>query len=232
MKETHTEGSLNGRLLPVPRNQEGEQPEVIFAARLWSKSHILGSISGVSESCRGKGKSQMKEWLPGRLRTTLGAVQSISWWGMKLVYLLSALFSVGIFHNNHLVSWSSATFLTLTNPPSVCLSFWLADLCCSTLAFSLTKVCHGLGLIASPPNPWESGVPVDGHRVSGNWGDKQTRHKGMWIWMQFVKSSIKLFIQKKIGKLGDTPARYNEVTWFFHKTVECKHGRTGRNQLG
>jgi hypothetical protein len=26
--------------------------------------------------------------------------------------------------------------------------------------------------------------------------------------MQFVKSSIKLFIQKKIGKLGDTPARY------------------------
>jgi hypothetical protein len=27
-----------------------------------------------------------------------------------------------------------------------------------------------------------------------------------------VKPSIKLFIQKKIGKLGDTPARYSEVT--------------------
>jgi hypothetical protein len=33
--------------------------------------------------------------------------------------------------------------------------------------------------------------------------------------MQFVKSSIKLFIQKKIGKSGDTLARYNEVTEFF-----------------
>jgi hypothetical protein len=37
------------------------------------------------------------------------------------------------------------------------------------------------------------------------------------------------FIQKKIGKLGDTPARYNEVTGFLHKTEECKHGR---NHLG
>jgi hypothetical protein len=44
----------------------------------------------------------------------------------------------------------------------------------------------------------------------------------------FVKLSIKLFIQKKIGKLGDTPARYNEVNGFLHKTEE----RTGRNQLG
>jgi hypothetical protein len=50
--------------------------------------------------------------------------------------------------------------------------------------------------------------------------------------MKFVKSSIKRFIQKKIGKLGDTQARYNEVTKFLHKTEECKHGRTGRNQLG
>ena len=50
--------------------------------------------------------------------------------------------------------------------------------------------------------------------------------------MQFVKSSIKLFIQKKIGKLGDTPARYKEVTGFLHKTEECKHGRTGMSQLG
>jgi hypothetical protein len=50
--------------------------------------------------------------------------------------------------------------------------------------------------------------------------------------MLFVKLSIKLFIQKKIGKLGDTSARYNEVTEFLHKTEECKQGRTGRNQLG
>jgi hypothetical protein len=38
--------------------------------------------------------------------------------------------------------------------------------------------------------------------------------------------SIKLFVQKKIGKLGDTPAKYKEVTGFLHKTEECKHGRT------
>ena len=50
--------------------------------------------------------------------------------------------------------------------------------------------------------------------------------------MQFVKSSIKFFIQKKIGKLGDTPARYKEVTGFLHKTEECKQGRIGKNQLG
>ena len=49
--------------------------------------------------------------------------------------------------------------------------------------------------------------------------------------MEFVKLSIKLFIQKKIGKLGDTPARYKEVTGFLDKTEECKHRRTGRNQL-
>jgi hypothetical protein len=41
-----------------------------------------------------------------------------------------------------------------------------------------------------------------------------------------------LFIQKKIGKLGDTPARYNKITGFLHKTEECKDGRTGRNQRG
>ena len=40
------------------------------------------------------------------------------------------------------------------------------------------------------------------------------------------------FLQKKIGKLGDRPARYNEVTEFLYKTEECKHRRTGRNQLG
>jgi hypothetical protein len=45
-------------------------------------------------------------------------------------------------------------------------------------------------------------------------------------------TSIKLFIEKKIGKLGDTPARYKEVTRFLRKTEECKHGRTGRNKLG
>jgi hypothetical protein len=30
--------------------------------------------------------------------------------------------------------------------------------------------------------------------------------------------SIKLFIQKKIGKLCDTPARYKEATGFLQKT--------------
>jgi hypothetical protein len=44
--------------------------------------------------------------------------------------------------------------------------------------------------------------------------------------------SIKLFIEKKIGKLGDTSARYKEVTGFLHKTKEYKYGITGRNQLG
>jgi hypothetical protein len=63
--------------------------------------------------------------------------------------------------------------------------------------------------------------------------DKQKRHMRFCrIWMKFVKSSIKFFIQKKIGKLGDTLTRYKEVTGFLHKTEECKHVRTGRNQLG
>ena len=35
----------------------------------------------------------------------------------------------------------------------------------------------------------------------------------------------------RIGKLGDTLARYKEVTGFLHKTEECKHRRTGKNQL-
>jgi|UPI0000F4BB95 hypothetical protein len=34
---------------------------------------------------------------------------------------------------------------------------------------------------SAPLNPWESGVLADGHRVSRNWGDKQTQHKGVWI---------------------------------------------------
>jgi hypothetical protein len=46
------------------------------------------------------------------------------------------------------------------------------------------------------------------------------------------RGSIKLFIPKKIGKLGDTQARYKEVTGFLHKTKKYKYGRTGRNQLG
>jgi hypothetical protein len=34
----------------------------------------------------------------------------------------------------------------------------------------------------APLNLWESGVPADGHRVHGNWGDKQTQHKVVcWI---------------------------------------------------
>jgi hypothetical protein len=40
------------------------------------------------------------------------------------------------------------------------------------------------------------------------------------------------FYTEEIGKLGDTPARYKQVTGFLHKTEECKHGKTGRNQLG
>jgi hypothetical protein len=35
--------------------------------------------------------------------------------------------------------------------------------------------------------------------------------------MYFVKLSIKLFIQKKIGKLGDKQVRYNEVPGLFTK---------------
>jgi hypothetical protein len=44
--------------------------------------------------------------------------------------------------------------------------------------------------------------------------------------------NIKLFIQKKIGKLGDTPARYKEVTGFLHKTEECKQGRRWQEPTG
>ena len=38
-------------------------------------------------------------------------------------------------------------------------------------------------------------------------------------------------MQKTIRKLGDTPARYKEVTGFLHKTEEYKH-RSNRNHLG
>jgi hypothetical protein len=47
-----------------------------------------------------------------------------------------------------------------------------------------------------------------------------------------VKLSIRLFMQKTIRKLGDTLARYKEVTGFLHKTEECKHRRSNRNHLG
>ena len=52
--------------------------------------------------------------------------------------------------------------------------------------------------------------------------------------MYFVKLSIKLFIQKKIGKLGDTSARYNEVTGCLmtlntkQKNANIKIERTGQ----
>jgi hypothetical protein len=39
-------------------------------------------------------------------------------------------------------------------------------------------------------------------------------------------------MQKIIRKLGDTPARYKEVTGFLHKTEKCKHRRSNRNHLG
>ena len=50
--------------------------------------------------------------------------------------------------------------------------------------------------------------------------------------MLFVKSSIRRFIQKKIGNLGDTSARYNEVTRCL-MTLKQNRGnantKTGRN---
>jgi hypothetical protein len=56
-------------------------------------------------------------------------------------------------------------------------------------------------------NLWESGVPADGHRVSGN-GVTNRLDTGECGSECNVKLSIKLFIQKKIGKLGDISARY------------------------
>lgn len=48
--------------------------------------------------------------------------------------------------------------------------------------------------------------------------------------MQSVKLNTRLLIQKKIGKLGDTSARYNEVTWKLNDsyssagiTAMCQH---------
>ena len=63
--------------------------------------------------------------------------------------------------------------------------------------------------------------------------DKQT-HTGEFLLdlNVFFKSSIRLFMQKTIRKLGDIPARYKEVTGFLHKTEECKHRRSNRNHLG
>ena len=37
-------------------------------------------------------------------------------------------------------------------------------------------------------------------------------HKGVWYLNVILNMSIRLLIQKKIEKLGDTSARYNEVT--------------------
>ena len=38
--------------------------------------------------------------------------------------------------------------------------------------------------------------------------------------------------QMHTGELGDTPARYKEVTGILHKTEECKHRRSNGNHLG
>jgi hypothetical protein len=63
-----------------------------------------------------------------------------------------------------------------------------------------------------PLNPREnSGFQTGGQRSARN--DKQIRGTRECAVSECnVKLSIKLFIQKKIGKLGDTSARYNEIT--------------------
>jgi hypothetical protein len=50
--------------------------------------------------------------------------------------------------------------------------------------------------------------------------------------MLFVKSSIRRFIQKKIGNLGDTSARYNKVTRCLMTPKQNRgneNTKTGRN---
>lgn len=58
------------------------------------------------------------------------------------------------------------------------------------------------------------------HRVTN-----RHEHKGVLIWMWFLKENIRLIIPKKIRKLGDTSAKaqwgYLMLNDSLHKTEEC-----------
>jgi hypothetical protein len=73
----------------------------------------------------------------------------------------------------------------------------------------LAKSLSATDRAQSPPlNLWESGSQIDGYRVSENGMTNRQDTRECAKSECNVKLSIKLFIQKKIGKLGDTSARY------------------------
>jgi hypothetical protein len=61
---------------------------------------------------------------------------------------------------------------------------------------------------------WGMGFWLQVSKGRQQWGDRQDTRECAESECN-IKSSIKLFIQKKIGKSGDTSARYNEVARCF-----------------
>lgn len=140
-----------------------EQPEGMFArdARLCIVLHWPHPWV----SLWGEWKLKRKRKIPDEQMTFWDTCDYLRCCAKKLVYLLSALLSVEIFLNKHPESPPSVTFLTLANPPSMCIFFThrLADLCCSMFAFSLTK--------AQIPHPHFCGIINTMHRLP--WGSTE-----------------------------------------------------------
>jgi hypothetical protein len=82
-----------------------------------------------------------------------------------------------------------------------------------------------------PLNLWGSGSQTDGHRVGENGVTNRQDTRDCAESECNVKLSIRLFIQKKIGKVGDTLARYNEVTGCLMTHTQNRNANTkaGRN---
>ena len=76
------------------------------------------------------------------------------------------------------------------------------------------------------PQPMRNQGPgIQGSKESSWW--KTDANNGLLIWIKFLKASIRLLIQKKIRKLGDTSAKvhrdYPMLNDSLHKTEEWIH---------
>jgi hypothetical protein len=72
--------------------------------------------------------------------------------------------------------------------------------------------CYRPSSVGLHQSTGELRVPVTVKQGVGT-DDKQTQTQGSVVsGCNFLKASIRVLIQKKIGKLGDTSAKYNEGT--------------------
>jgi hypothetical protein len=84
-------------------------------------------------------------------------------------------------------------------------------------------------LSRAPLNPWESGSRTDGHRVGENGvTNSQDTRECDESECNLSNRASNCFIQKKIGKLGDTSARYNEVTGCLMTLTQNRGTQTQR----